>query len=85
MSESTQQPPTANVAEARATVGQRAVIRRLLRHPPHEENFNIYPMMDMMTILLVFMIMQFARWLRDRSVRGATDPTPSRSSRRKRP
>ncbi len=31
------------------------------RQPPHEENFlNIYPMMDMMTILLVFLIMQFA-------------------------
>jgi biopolymer transport protein ExbD len=46
-----------------ATVGQvRAIIRRKLRRqPPHEENFlNIYPMMDMMTILLVFLVMQFA-------------------------
>jgi len=40
----------------------RALIRRRLRRvPPHEEYFlNIYPMMDMMTILLVFMVMQFA-------------------------
>jgi biopolymer transport protein ExbD len=40
----------------------RSIIRRKLkRQPPHEENFlNIYPMMDMMTILLVFLIMQFA-------------------------
>lgn len=38
------------------------VIRRTLRKtPPHEENFlNIYPMMDIMVILLVFMVMQFA-------------------------
>lgn len=40
----------------------KSVIRRKLRRQPeHEENFlNIYPMMDMMVILLVFMIMQFA-------------------------
>ena len=46
-----------------ATVGQvRAIIRRKLRRqvPPEENFLNIYPMMDMMTILLVFMIMQFA-------------------------
>ncbi len=46
-----------------ATMGQvKALIRRKLRkQDPHEENFlNIYPMMDMMTILLVFLIMQFA-------------------------
>jgi biopolymer transport protein ExbD len=38
------------------------VIRRKLgKHPPHEEtSLNIYPMMDMMTILLVFMIQSFA-------------------------
>lgn len=49
--------------EQKATMGQvKALIRRKLRkHDPPEENFlNIYPMMDMMTILLVFMIMQFA-------------------------
>lgn len=44
-----------------AKVGQ--VIRRKLRRiPPHEEqSLNIYPLMDVMTILLVFMIMQFAQ------------------------
>ncbi|MCS6798350.1 MAG: biopolymer transporter ExbD [Myxococcota bacterium] len=50
-------------AKQKATMGQvKALIRRKLRRiPPHEENFlNIYPMMDMMTILLVFLIMQFA-------------------------
>lgn len=38
------------------------IIRRSLRkHEAHEEvGLNIYPMMDMMTILLVFLIMQFA-------------------------
>lgn len=40
---------------------KRLIRRKLRRQPPHEENFlNIYPMMDMMTILLVFMIQQFA-------------------------
>lgn len=46
-----------------ATAGQvKALVRRKLRkHPVHEEqSLNIYPMMDMMTILLVFMVMQFA-------------------------
>ena len=40
----------------------KSIIRRKLRkQPEHEENFlNIYPMMDMMVILLVFLIMQFA-------------------------
>lgn len=38
------------------------IIRRKLRRiPPHEgTELNIYPLMDVMTILLVFMIMQFA-------------------------
>src|SRR5690606_34350165 len=37
-------------------------IRRKLRKQGVEEHYglNIYPMMDMMTILLVFMVMQFA-------------------------
>ncbi|MCS6856151.1 MAG: biopolymer transporter ExbD [Sandaracinaceae bacterium] len=41
----------------------KAIIRRKLRrHPEHtEEALNIYPMMDMMTILLVFLIMQFSQ------------------------
>ena len=46
-----------------ATAAQvKGIIRRKLRkHPPHEHlGLNIYPMMDMMTILLVFMVMQFA-------------------------
>jgi len=38
------------------------IIRSKMRReePPEEMGLNIYPMMDMMTILLVFMIMQFA-------------------------
>ena len=46
-----------------ATVGDcRRLIRRVLRRRPEaeEHSLNIYPMMDMMTILLVFLIMQFA-------------------------
>lgn len=41
----------------------KALIRRKLRRQePHEEqSLNIYPLMDVMTILLVFMIMQFAQ------------------------
>ncbi|MEM9067247.1 MAG: biopolymer transporter ExbD [Myxococcota bacterium] len=38
------------------------IIRRKMKHHPEPEGhgLNIYPMMDMMTILLVFMVMQFA-------------------------
>lgn len=46
-----------------ATMGQvKSIIRRRLRKREEDmvEGLNIYPMMDMMTILLVFMIMQFA-------------------------
>jgi biopolymer transport protein ExbD len=40
---------------------KRVIRRKLKKHPEHEHNdLNIYPMMDMMTILLVFMIMNFA-------------------------
>ena len=49
--------------EQKATMGQvKALIRRKLRRvPEHEHNdLNIYPMMDVMTILLVFMIMTVA-------------------------
>jgi biopolymer transport protein ExbD len=49
--------------EQHASMGQvKALIRRRLRkvEAPEEMSLNIYPMMDMMTILLVFMIMQFA-------------------------
>ena len=45
------------------SMGQvKALIRRKLRRIPEhqEQSLNIYPMMDVMTILLVFMIMQFA-------------------------
>lgn len=35
--------------------------KKLRRRPPHDEqSLNIYPMMDIMTIILVFMIMQVA-------------------------
>lgn len=39
------------------------LIRRKLRRAPEhtEQGLNIYPLMDVMTILLVFMIMQFAQ------------------------
>ncbi len=50
--------------EREATMAQvKSIVRRKLRRvPPHEEqSLNIYPMMDMMTILLVFLIMQFAQ------------------------
>ncbi len=40
---------------------KRRVKRVRRRHQPEEHHgLNIYPMMDMMTILLVFMVMQFA-------------------------
>jgi biopolymer transport protein ExbD len=48
----------------KATMGQvKQLIRRKLRRvPPFEEqSLNIYPMMDVMTIILVFMIMQVAQ------------------------
>jgi len=43
-------------------VDVKRLVRRKLKHiHPHEEtSLNIYPMMDMMTILLVFMVQQFA-------------------------
>ncbi|MDQ3035029.1 MAG: biopolymer transporter ExbD [Myxococcota bacterium] len=47
----------------KASMGQvKSMVRRKLRRiPPHEEqSLNIYPMMDIMTIILVFMIMQVA-------------------------
>lgn len=50
--------------EEKATMGQvKALIRKKLRRiPPHEEqSLNIYPMMDVMTIILVFMIMNVAQ------------------------
>ena len=47
-----------------ATTSQvkRIIRRRLGKHVPHEElGLNLYPMMDMMTILLVFLIQSFAQ------------------------
>lgn len=53
-----------HITEAeKATMGQvkRIIRRKIRRQPEIEETFlNIYPMMDMMTILLVFMVMQFS-------------------------
>src|SRR3954451_20568118 len=41
---------------------KRIIRRRIAKHPVHEEmGLNIYPMMDMMTILLVFLIQSFAQ------------------------
>lgn len=54
----------AEATEHKATMGQvKALIRRKLRkiEAPDEQSLNIYPLMDVMTILLVFMIMQFAQ------------------------
>lgn len=50
--------------EQYATMGQvKGMVRRKLRRiPEHEEqSLNIYPMMDIMTIILVFMIMNVAQ------------------------
>ena len=50
--------------EKEATMAQvKSLVRRKLRKvPAHEEqSLNIYPMMDMMTILLVFLIQSFAQ------------------------
>jgi len=47
-----------------ATMGhvKRIIRKKLRRQPAHEgTELNIYPLMDVMTILLVFMIMQFAQ------------------------
>ena len=52
-----------NDGERWATMGQvKSMARRRLRRIPEEEaqGINIYPMIDMMTILLVFMVMQFS-------------------------
>lgn len=47
---------------ATATQVKSIIRRRLRRMPEHEDHgLNIYPLMDVMTILLVFMIMQFAQ------------------------
>jgi biopolymer transport protein ExbD len=56
-------PGAATGAEPPATMGEvKALIRKKLRGRGEHEHtgLNIYPMMDMMTILLVFMVMQFA-------------------------
>jgi biopolymer transport protein ExbD len=54
---------TEGTAQKASMAQVKALIRRKLRRmPPHEEQaLNIYPLMDVMTILLVFMIMQFAQ------------------------
>jgi biopolymer transport protein ExbD len=47
---------------ATSTQVKRLIRRRIAKHPVHEEmGLNIYPMMDMMTILLVFLIQSFAQ------------------------
>jgi biopolymer transport protein ExbD len=54
----------ANDNQPFATTSQvkRIIRRRISKHPAHEENgLNLYPMMDMMTILLVFLIQSFAQ------------------------
>lgn len=50
--------------EEQATMAyvKRLVRRKVRKHEEHEDqSLNIYPLMDVMTILLVFMIMQFAQ------------------------
>jgi biopolymer transport protein ExbD len=54
----------ANDNQPFATTSQvkRIIRRRNAKHPAHEElGLNLYPMMDMMTILLVFLIQSFAQ------------------------
>jgi len=54
----------AEETENQASMAQvKQLIRRKLRRiePFEEQSLNIYPLMDVMTILLVFMIMQFAQ------------------------
>lgn len=51
-----------NQPYATASQVKRIINRRLAKHVPHEElGLNLYPMMDMMTILLVFLIQSFAQ------------------------
>lgn len=53
--------PTEHARAATLADCRRLIRRKLRRHEEHEEiGLNLYPMMDMMTILLVFLIMQFA-------------------------
>lgn len=50
-----------NPEMARTSDVKRIIRKRLRRMPEHEhQELNIYAMMDMMTILLVFLIQQFA-------------------------
>jgi biopolymer transport protein ExbD len=54
----------AEETEQKASMAQvKQLIRRKLRRvePFEEQSLNIYPLMDVMTILLVFMVMQFAQ------------------------
>lgn len=47
--------------KASAATVKRIIRRNIKKHPEIQHTgINIYPMMDMMTILLVFMVMQFA-------------------------
>ncbi len=51
-----------NQPQATTRQVKRIIRRRLAKHVPHEElGLNLYPMMDMMTILLVFLIQSFAQ------------------------
>lgn len=53
-----------DVAPMKANVTRinQLIRRKIRRRPEHEEQtLNIYPLMDVMTILLVFLIMQFAQ------------------------
>ena len=54
--------PESNVDRPARMSDVKRVIRRVMsrREAPEEVGLNIYPMMDMMTILLVFLIMSFA-------------------------
>jgi len=50
-----------NEEKASMATVKRIIRRNIKKWPEHgEHGINIYPMMDMMTILLVFMVMQFA-------------------------
>lgn len=61
MADSKQTPVDEAEKPASMAAVKNIIRQRKRRHPEHEHtDLNIYPMMDMMTILLVFLIMQFA-------------------------
>jgi biopolymer transport protein ExbD len=62
MAEEGSQGPEVAPMKATVTRINQLIRRKIRRQPAHDEqSLNIYPLMDVMTILLVFLIMQFAQ------------------------